>query len=189
MISSSYKYAIYEETWPRSSPSSTRAAETDMSRLGLELRPWTRPLAKNYLNSLLITIRNIYMSSRHGSPPLQGLHEHTWTALGYRRIALSSCLTLNIGILTSGTCKSLRSMSGKTHSVGVTNTEKLDQCHLHPLHVLQRNQDWHVTAGIWQGDGKVYECPCKVCTCSLSIYLISGSAHCCTNIRQTTTRF
>ncbi len=138
MISSSYKYAIYEETWPRSSPSSTTAAETDMS--GWDSNPGHEQgtLAKNVSNSLLITIRNIYVSSRHGSPPLHGLHENTWTALGYRRIALSSCLTLNIGILTSGTCKSLRSMSGKTHFVGVTTTERLDQGHLHPLHVLEK---------------------------------------------------
>ncbi len=43
------------ETWPRSSPSSTRAPETNMSRLGLKPGPprWeAKTLAKSYSNSL-----------------------------------------------------------------------------------------------------------------------------------------
>jgi hypothetical protein len=62
-----YGLSYYGETWPRSSPSSTSKPETDMSRLGIEPGPprWeASTLAKSYLNSLLLIIRNISLSSR-----------------------------------------------------------------------------------------------------------------------------
>jgi hypothetical protein len=99
--------SCYGETWPRSSPSSTRGPETDMSWPGL---------AKSYSNSLLI--RNIYRSPWHDSPQcLCYMNIRTWTSLGYR---------------LNSTCKSSAcSMPGKTNHVRVTTMERLDQGHLH----------------------------------------------------------
>ncbi len=80
-------------------------------------------LVKNYLNSILIAIQNIYMSQRHGSPHCtcyMNIHEHYWP-------------NEQTWLLTSGTCKSFCSISGKTDHVGVTTMKWIDQGHLHPL--------------------------------------------------------
>ncbi len=58
----------------------------------------------------------------------KNIHEHTCTALGCR----PNC-TCKLWILTSNTCKSVCSMSGKTDYIVVTNMLRLDQGHLHPL--------------------------------------------------------
>jgi hypothetical protein len=60
----SYQVWVTTMQRPRSSSSSTRAPEFDMSRPGMEPGPpgWdSSTLAKSYSYSLLITIRNIYM--------------------------------------------------------------------------------------------------------------------------------
>jgi hypothetical protein len=95
-----YLWRHYEETWPKSSPSSIRGPEYDMSRLGIEPGPtrWEEStLAKSYSNSLLIVIRNIYIWACNMAPPVHvlhelNIHEHKWTALASRS-------TLNIHII------------------------------------------------------------------------------------------
>ncbi len=66
-----YRVPINGETWPRSSPSSIRALEKDMSRLLTGNRTRASAvgrehsnLANSYSNSLFTAFRNIYMSSR-----------------------------------------------------------------------------------------------------------------------------
>ncbi len=69
MISSSYKYATLERV-----DQGHLLPLLELPRVtchSWDSNPGREPgtLAKNYSNSLLITIQNIYMSSRHGSPP------------------------------------------------------------------------------------------------------------------------
>ncbi len=61
------------------------------------------------------------------------LHEHTWTALGYKPNSTCKALAKHLpAAKTSGTCKSAYSLSSRTEHVRVTTMKSLNQGHLHP---------------------------------------------------------
>ncbi len=98
-------------------------------RPGIEPGWEARTLANSYLNSLLIDIRNIYLSSRHGSPQCTCYMNTHELHLDVGRIELVS----RLWVLTSGTCKSVCSTLGMTDHVRVTTMERLGQGYLHSL--------------------------------------------------------